>query len=59
MTDGIDRFTSHGLRLRSGRQLDADVIVTATGLNLLAFGGMELTVDGRVVDPGKPWPTRA
>jgi monooxygenase len=52
VTDGIDRFTSRGLRLRSGRQLDADVIVTATGLNLLAFGGMELTVDGRVVDPG-------
>ncbi|MFD0331590.1 hypothetical protein ACFQZC_34190 [Streptacidiphilus monticola] len=49
VTDRIDRFTSTGIRLRSGAELEADVVVTATGLNLLAFGGIELTVDGREV----------
>ena len=49
VTDHIDRFTPHGLRLRSGDELEADVIVTATGLNLLAFGGLELDVDGDAV----------
>jgi cation diffusion facilitator CzcD-associated flavoprotein CzcO len=53
VTDGIDRFTPGGVRLTSGRHLDADVIITATGLNLLAFGGMELVVDDRVVDPAR------
>jgi cation diffusion facilitator CzcD-associated flavoprotein CzcO len=53
VTDGIDRFIPRGIRLRSGRQLDADVIVMATGLNLLAFGGMQLVVDDRVVDPAE------
>jgi monooxygenase len=50
VTDHIDTFTEKGLRLRSGAELDADVIVTATGLNLLAFGGIELTVDGEAVN---------
>ena len=49
VTDHVDRFTPHGLRLRSGDELGADVIVTATGLNLLAFGGLELDVDGNAV----------
>jgi cation diffusion facilitator CzcD-associated flavoprotein CzcO len=49
VTDTIERFTPNGLRLVSGRDLDADVIVTATGLNLLAFGGVELVVDGEPV----------
>ncbi len=49
VTDHVDRFTPHGLRLRSGDELEADVIVTATGLNLLAFGGLELDVDGDAV----------
>ena len=49
VTDHIDRFTPHGIRLRSGDELEADVIVTATGLNLLAFGGLELDVDGDAV----------
>jgi monooxygenase len=53
VTDGIDRFTPGGLRLTSGRQLDADVIITATGLNLLAIGGMDLVVDGLPVDPAE------
>jgi cation diffusion facilitator CzcD-associated flavoprotein CzcO len=49
-TDHIERFTERGILLRSGEELAADVIVTATGLNLLAIGGMELTVDGRGVE---------
>ena len=53
VTEGIDRFTPGGVRLRSGRQLAADVIITATGLDLLALGGMELVVDDRVVDPAE------
>jgi len=47
VTDRIDRFVETGIRLESGTVLEADVIVTATGLNLLALGGIELTVDGR------------
>jgi cation diffusion facilitator CzcD-associated flavoprotein CzcO len=46
VTDHIDRFTPDGIRLTSGRELDADVVVAATGLNLLAFGGIRLGVDG-------------
>jgi monooxygenase len=49
VTDTIERFTEHGIRLRSGVELPADVIVTATGLQLLAFGGVELVVDGAAV----------
>jgi monooxygenase len=45
-TDHIDTVTETGIRLRSGENLDADVIITATGLNLLVFGGMQLAVDG-------------
>ncbi|MHB8689690.1 MAG: flavin-containing monooxygenase [Solirubrobacteraceae bacterium] len=46
VTDRIASFTGNGILLESGAELEADVIVTATGLNLLAFGGMQLTVDG-------------
>jgi cation diffusion facilitator CzcD-associated flavoprotein CzcO len=49
VTDTVERFTPGGLRLASGRELEADIIVTATGLNLLAFGGVELVVDGEPV----------
>jgi monooxygenase len=50
VTDQIDTFTERGIRLRSGAELDADLIVTATGLNLLALGGMQIAVDGSNVD---------
>jgi len=54
VTDRIKTFTERGIELESGEDLEADVIVTATGLNLLFLGGMELTVDGEPVDvPGK------
>ena len=49
VTDRIVTFTATGLLLESGRELEADVVVTATGLNLQVFGGMALRVDGRPV----------
>jgi monooxygenase len=49
VTDHIEAYTETGLRLRSGAELPADVIVTATGLHLLPLGGIPLTVDGAAV----------
>ncbi len=49
VTDHIDSFTETGIRLASGAELEADLIVTATGLNLLALGGLEFCVDGQDV----------
>ncbi|GAB4079485.1 flavin-containing monooxygenase [Modestobacter muralis] len=49
VTDRIATFTETGVLLESGRELPADVIVTATGLNVQAFGGIRLTVDGAEV----------
>jgi monooxygenase len=53
VTDRIERIDEHGVRLASGDRLDADVLVTATGLNVLVLGGIRLDVDGRPVDPGR------
>ncbi|HEY8003667.1 MAG TPA: NAD(P)/FAD-dependent oxidoreductase [Phenylobacterium sp.] len=53
VTDHIETFTEDGLKLKSGRTLPADIIVTATGLNLQVMNGLKLTVDGRAVDPGR------
>ncbi len=53
VTDHVETFTETGLRLRSGRTLDADVVVTATGLRVQLLGHMEVDVDGRHVDVGK------
>jgi cation diffusion facilitator CzcD-associated flavoprotein CzcO len=50
VTDEIEEFTERGLRLKSGGELEADLVVTATGLNLLALGGIALAVDGEEVD---------
>ena len=50
VTDTIKAFTETGIELDSGEELEADVIVTATGLNLLFLGGMEMVVDGETVD---------
>ena len=50
VTDHIDTFVPEGIRLRSGQVLEADIVVTATGLQLLAFGGIKPKVDGEVVD---------
>ncbi len=48
VTDQIDTFTETGILLKSGRELEADIVVTATGLNIQMLGGMKLTVDGEV-----------
>ena len=53
VTDHIETFTETGLGLKSGAELMADLIVTATGLVLIPLGGVELTVDGRAVEPSQ------
>ncbi len=53
VTDHIETFTEHGLRLRSGDELPADLVVTATGLQLRFLGGVEVLVDGEVVEPSE------
>jgi cation diffusion facilitator CzcD-associated flavoprotein CzcO len=53
VTSEIDTFTEKGIRLKDGSELEADIIVTATGLNLQVLGGLEVSVDGRVVDFAK------
>ncbi|OBG44439.1 FAD-containing monooxygenase EthA [Mycolicibacterium fortuitum] len=50
VTDSIARFSKRGIVLKSGEELEADIIVTATGLNLQLFGGMPIVVDGQQVD---------
>ncbi len=49
VTDHIETFTENGLRLRSGEELEADLIVTATGLDLVPLSNLELKVDGRAI----------
>jgi len=51
VTDQIRRFTATGLELASGQTLDADLIVTATGLQMVVCGDVALTVDGATIDP--------
>jgi monooxygenase len=53
VTDQIERFTVEGIALRSGKTLPADIIVTATGLKLNILGNVQVSVDGRAVDPSK------
>ncbi len=53
VTDTIDTFTETGIRLASGKELAADLIVTATGLQLEVLGGLALTVDGERIDFSK------
>jgi cation diffusion facilitator CzcD-associated flavoprotein CzcO len=50
VTDHIDTFTETGILLESGEQLEADIVITATGLELLFIGGIQLTVDGEPVN---------
>ncbi len=53
VTDHIDHFTETGLRLKSGREIEADIVVTATGLKLILLGGVEVWKDGQRVDLSK------
>jgi cation diffusion facilitator CzcD-associated flavoprotein CzcO len=55
VTDYIDTFTERGIALRSGAELEADIIVTATGLQLVTVGEAELVVDGEPVDLSATW----
>ncbi|MDT5086181.1 MAG: monooxygenase, partial [Mycobacterium sp.] len=50
VTDTIDRFTKTGIKLNSGQELKADIIITATGLNLQLFGGAEIRRNGAPVE---------
>jgi len=50
VTDHIEAFTATGIKLKGGDEIPADVVVTATGLELLFIGGIEISVDGAVVD---------
>ncbi|MBV9089027.1 MAG: NAD(P)/FAD-dependent oxidoreductase [Mycobacteriaceae bacterium] len=50
ITDSIDRFTPTGIKLASGPELTADIVITATGLNLQLFGGATMSIDGSPVD---------
>ena len=53
VTEELDCFTQEGVRLKTGEMLEADIIVTATGLNLAVFGGVDFDVDGEQVDVSK------
>ena len=53
VTEHIDGFTAKGIRLKTGEELPADVIISATGLQLQLFGGMQVTVDGVPFDAAK------
>ena len=55
VTDRIETFTEKGIQLRSGQHLDADVIVTATGLELVVLGETRFEVDGDAVDFADTW----
>jgi cation diffusion facilitator CzcD-associated flavoprotein CzcO len=50
VTDEIDRFTEKGILLKSGKELEADIIITATGFNLSANGDIDFAVDGKKLD---------
>jgi monooxygenase len=50
VTDTIEEFTEAGIRVSSGQEIEADIVVTATGFNLSAFGDIPFTVDGEAVD---------
>ncbi len=55
VTDHIETFTTTGIRLKSGEELQADIVVTATGLNLVTLGEVMVEVDGEPVDFATTW----
>ena len=52
-TDQIEKFTETGIQLKSGQHLDADIIVSATGLQIQILGGIQATIDGKPMDTSK------
>jgi monooxygenase len=59
VTDHIEQFTETGILLKSGKVLEADIVVTATGLDVVAMGKAEIEVDGEKVDLGKSFTYKA
>ncbi len=59
VTEHIEKFDETGILLKNGDHLDADIIVTATGLDVQLFGGAAVEVDGEKVDPGKKFTYKA
>jgi cation diffusion facilitator CzcD-associated flavoprotein CzcO len=55
VTDTIDTFTETGIRLTSGQELEADIVVTATGLQLVTLGEMDFELDGQLLDFSQTW----
>jgi cation diffusion facilitator CzcD-associated flavoprotein CzcO len=55
VTDHIETFTETGIALKSGEHLDADIIVTATGLNMVTLGEVDVVVDGEPIDFSQTW----
>ncbi len=55
VTDHIETFTPTGIRLKSGDEIEADIVVTATGLNLVTLGEVAIEVDGDPVDFSRTW----
>ncbi|HET8940198.1 MAG TPA: NAD(P)/FAD-dependent oxidoreductase [Polyangiales bacterium] len=53
VTDQIETFTERGIKLASGQELEADIIVTATGLNVQLFGGISVSIDGTPLRPSE------
>lgn len=54
-TDHIERFTETGILLKSGQELSADIVVTATGLNVVFGGEAQISIDGQAIDPAKSY----
>jgi monooxygenase len=59
VTDAVERFTEKGLLLASGREIEADIVVSATGLELSVMAGVALSVDGAPVDVAGHWSYKA
>lgn len=59
VTDEIDRFVESGIRLASGETIDADIVVTATGLELVVLGEIDFSIDGKPVDFSETWTYKA
>jgi len=59
VTDHIETFTERGIKLKSGQELEADIVITATGLDLKLMGGMQLSLDGKPVDISETMAYRA
>lgn len=55
VTDHIDTFTERGVRTQSGEELETDIIITATGLELVALGNIDFRVDGESIDFSRTW----